>query len=136
MFTEKKLPNRTATALVDGHVIESGIGFDRPLSGNRVYGSLLVRREWSDADTAPGRTDVDLVGSIERRFSRDRYLARAFVVVNPGDAAAFVRGLFAWSASDNVWIEASAGLFAGSGDDTLSRFSGRDFVFARVRYHF
>jgi hypothetical protein len=136
MFTERQLPNATATGLVDGHVLESGIGFDRPLSGSRVYGSLLVRREWSDQDRAIDRTDVDLVGSIEHHFGRDRYVARAFVVVNPGDAAAFLRGLFAWSVSDNLWIEASGGLFAGTGDDTLSRFSGRDFLFARVRYHF
>ena len=58
---------------------------------------------------AIARTDVSLVGSIDRTFARDRYLARAFAVVNPGDGSGFVRGLLVWTARDNVAVEASAG---------------------------
>jgi hypothetical protein len=44
--------------------------------------------------------------------------------------------LFSWSVSDNVLLEASGGLFLGTGTDTISRFTGRDFGFLRLKYHF
>ena len=62
-----------------------------------LFGSVLVHREWSADDPRVARTDVSLVGSIDRTFARDRYLARAFAVVNPGDGSGFVRGLLVWS---------------------------------------
>jgi hypothetical protein len=65
-------------------------------------------------------------------------LVRVFGVANPVDDSGFVRGVVAWSVRDNVALEASAGLFLGSGtsSDTLSRFRDRDFAFARLRWYF
>jgi hypothetical protein len=101
-----------------------------------LFASAIARREWSDEDPGVNRTNVNLVGSIERSFGRDRYRARVFSVVNPGDAAAFVRGVLSWSLQDNVAIEGSAAAFLGTSDDALGRFKERDFVFARLRYWF
>ncbi|MEO8482143.1 MAG: hypothetical protein ABI634_08040 [Acidobacteriota bacterium] len=56
--------------------------------------------------------------------------------MHPHDAAAFLRGLWTWKVRDNITVDASAGLFLGSGDDTISRFTQRDFVFTRARYDF
>ena len=93
-----------------------------------------MRREWSDVEPELERTDVTLVGSIERAFARDRYLARVFGVTTPGDGSGFLRGLFVWNLRDAVALEASAAAFLGSGDTTLARFEGRDFVLTRLRY--
>jgi hypothetical protein len=135
-FVEKQFAGVTRPGPVDGEALDGGVGFDRRTGDYRVFGSVLVRREWSAADPGVARTDVSLVGSIDRTFARDRYLARAFAVVNPGDGSGFVRGLLVWTARDNVAVEASAGAFVGTGDNTLSRFHGRDFLFARLRYSF
>jgi len=135
-FVEKQFAGVTRSGPVDGRALDGGVGFDRRSGDYRVFGSVLVRREWSAEDPGVARTDVSLVGSIDRTFARDRYLARAFAVVNPGDGSGFVRGLLIWTARDNVALEASAGAFLGTGDNTLSRFHGRDFLFARLRYSF
>ena len=79
---------------------------------------------------------MNLVGSIERSFGRERYLARAFAVVNPADRSGFVRGLVVWSVRDNLSLDGSAGAFLGTSDDTLGRFEHRNFVFARARWAF
>ena len=79
---------------------------------------------------------MNVIASIDRRFSRERYLARVFGVFNPDDRSGFVRGLASWSVRDNVLLEASGGAFLGEGSDTISRFNDRDFLFLRVRYHF
>ena len=135
MFVEKTLQSRRgAPAGVDGRAFDAGVGFDRRTGDFRVYGSLLVRREWSDVEPELARTDVTLVGSIERAFARDRYLARVFGVTTPADGSGFLRGLFVWKLRDAVAIEASAAAFLGSGDTTLARFEGRDFLLTRLRY--
>jgi len=61
---------------------------------------------------------------------------RLFGVVNPEDRSGFIRGLASWSLRDNVMLEGSGGVFLGEGTDAIGRFSGRDFAFVRVRYHF
>jgi hypothetical protein len=136
VFVEKTLQTPQG-APVDGRVFDAGLGFDRRTGDYRVFGSILVRREWSDE--VPARaltgTNVSLVGSIEREFARARYLARVFAVVNPGDASAFVRGLLVSRLRDNTALELSGAAFTGTGDDTISRFRTRDFVLARVRVH-
>jgi hypothetical protein len=134
VFVEKKLQTAQGT-LVDGRVLDAGLGFDRRTGDYRVFGSVLVRREWSDDAPAVAKTNVSLVGSIEREFARERYLARVFAVVNPGDASAFVRGLLVSRLRDNTALELSAAAFAGTGDDTISRFRTRDFLLARVRVY-
>jgi hypothetical protein len=135
-FVEKRLPSAMVPGGVDGKAIEAGVGFDRRAGDYRVYASAIVRREWSGEDPSVNRTHLNLVGSIERSFDRDRYRARAFAVINPGDAAAFVRGVFSWSVRDNVAVEGSAAAFLGTSDDALGRFKRRDFLFTRLRYWF
>ena len=77
-----------------------------------------------------------MIGSFERQFARERYHARACAVVNPADRAGFLRGVFTWRVRDNVSVDASGAIFLGRGDDLLSRFTGRDFVFTRITRHF
>ena len=102
----------------------------------RVFGSVIVQHQWSEEDPGVDRTNVSLVGSIERSFARDRGLARVFAVVNPADESAFVRGLAIWRVRDNVSVEGSAGAFLGSSDDAIGRFENRDFAFGRLAYYF
>jgi hypothetical protein len=46
-----------------------------------------------------------------------------------------VRGLLVSRLRDNTALELSAAAFAGTGDDTISRFRTRDFVLVRVRVY-
>lgn len=121
---------------VEGKAFDAGVGVDRSAGNYHLFGSVVWHREWSPASPLTARSHVNVIASIDRRFSRERYLARVFGVVNPEDRSAFVRGLFSWSVSDNVLLEASSGLFVGEGSDTISRFSGRDFAFLRLKYNF
>jgi len=43
--------------------------------------------------------------------------------------------LFLWNASDQVSLEVSAAKFLGTGDDSISRFAGRDFAGVRLRWY-
>ncbi|MEZ5319769.1 MAG: hypothetical protein R2752_20375 [Vicinamibacterales bacterium] len=134
-FVEKTLAAPTATGTTSGHVVEGGIGADRRWGGTtQLFVSVLVHREWSGEAPAVNRTDVNLVGSIERTFGRDRYRARMFGVANPADGSAFLRALLAWSVRDDVAIDVSAGTFLGSGDDAIARFDRRDFALLGVRF--
>ena len=119
--------------LVAGKSLDAGAGFDRRAGDFRLYGSLLVHHDWSDVDPAIVKTDTSVVGSIERLFDRERWLARAFALVNPADRSGFVRGLVTWKPRDFLAVDFSAGAFLGSGDDTISRFKGRDFALVGVR---
>lgn len=135
-FPERTLAGTNGFGGVEGRAVDAGVGVDRAVGETRVFGSVLWQRQWSALDPSVRRANASLVGSIERPFARERYRARVFAVVNPADRTAFLRGLFTWSAADNVAIEASAGTFLGEGDDTLSRFVDRDFAFGRLRLSF
>ncbi|HUF47001.1 MAG TPA: DUF1302 family protein [Vicinamibacterales bacterium] len=135
-FAEKKLAGVSVPGLVDGRVLEAGAGFDRRVGGLRIYGLGLYHREWSDEDPGVEKSNLNLVGSVEQSFARDTHLLRAFGVVNPEDRSTFVRGVWLWSAADNVTLEVSGGAFLGTSNDNLGRFEGRDFAFARFRYRF
>ncbi|HXT70303.1 MAG TPA: hypothetical protein VN700_11140 [Vicinamibacterales bacterium] len=135
-FVEKELPRSNGIGSVEGKALDAGAGFDRRTGQYRVFALAILHREWSPQDPGIDRTDVDFVGSIERQFGRDRWLARAFAVVNPADASGFVRGLIVWRAADNVAIEGSAAAFLGDGNDSLARFKTRDFLLTRVRWRF
>lgn len=113
---------------------DAGAGFDRRAGDFRVFGSVLAHRD-AATPLAPSATNVNLIGSIERSFSRERYHARVFGVVNPADRSGFVRAAAGWSASDRVALELTGGVFAGEGDDTIARFSGRDFLALRLRWY-
>ena len=135
-FIDKQFQGRSQPGLVDGHAIDAGAGVDRRAGNYRVFGSVILHSERSAVDPLVGRDDVNLVGSIERSFGRERYLARAFAVVNPADRSGFLRGLFVWTVRDNLSLDGSAGAFLGTGDDNLSRFAHRNFLFARARWAF
>ena len=133
VFVEKTLQGAAGTA-VKGRAFDAGAGVDRRTGDFRIFASAILHRQWSIEDPSVTRTDVSLVGSIERQFDRDRYLARAFAVINPGDGSGFVRGLLVMRLRDNVAVEGSAAAFIGDGDDTLARFKTRDFMLIRVRW--
>jgi hypothetical protein len=134
MFVEKTL--NSPNGPVKGRAVDAGLGLDRRTGNYRVFLSGVVHREWSPRAPGIDRTDLNLVGSIERHFSRERYFARAFGVMNPADASAFVRGLFIFRMRDDFALEFSAAAFVGTGDDTLARFHGRDFLLTRLRWRY
>jgi hypothetical protein len=133
---ERTFAGRSVPGLVGGRSLDAGVGVDRRAGDFRVYSSLVIHRDWSAEDNGIDRTDVNVVGSAERPFARGRYLARGFVVVNPADGSAFVRGLVTWKASDRASVEASAGTFVGTSDDRIGQFRDRDFAVLRLRYDF
>jgi len=125
---------RGETAVKVDQSLDVGLGVDRKTGEFRVFASAIVHRDMA-TPFAASATNVNLIGSIERKFGRDHYLARVFGIANPDDRSGFVRGLFLWSATDTVAIEASAAKFIGTGDDGISRFSGRDFAGIRLRWY-
>lgn len=125
---------RGETALRIDQTFDIGAGVDRKTGEFRVFASAIVHRDFATPLAGPS-TNLDAIGSVERRFGRDHYIARVFAVVNPHDRSGFVRGLLAWSATDHLSLEASAARFAGTGDDSISRFAGRDFAGLRVRWY-
>jgi len=135
LFTEKTFAGGSVSGFVRGRALDAGVGFDHGSAGLRVFASVLVHRQWSEADASIDRTDVTLVGSVERQFGRERYLARVFGAVTPDDRSGFVRGLVVWKARDDVTVDVSAAAFVGTGEITLGRFHGRDFILTRLRYH-
>lgn len=125
--------------IVDGRSLQAGAGLDWTSGAWRTFGNLLVRRAWGvnpDAAAVPSSGGVQLVGGAERTFSRDTRRVRAFAVVDPSEATAFLRTVGAWNLQDNLWLEGSAGLFLGEGTDFLGQFTDRDFVSVRVKYFF
>jgi len=124
------------TGPVKGKAVDAGVGVDRSAGQYHLFGSLVWHREWSDVLPSATRDYVNVIASVDRRFSQERYLVRLFGVANPEDRSGFIRGLASWSLRDNVLLEGSGGVFLGEGADAIGRFSGRDFAFVRVRYHF
>jgi hypothetical protein len=123
-----------------GQSFDVGGAVDRKAGDYRVSGQVLVHREQYDeiAGAAPpgSRTDVSLIISTDRSFARERYQSRVFGVYNPNSDAGFLRGILTANLKDNVALEGSLGWFAGSGADTISRFSDSDFVYVRLKYFF
>jgi hypothetical protein len=134
IFVDRTFAASSRPGTVGGRSLDAGVGTDRRAGSLRVFGSVVVHRQWSAEDAGIARTDVNLVGSVERAFGRDRWLARVFGVGNPADASGFLRGLVTWRVRDDMALEASAGAFLGTGADTISRFSGRDFVMVAARW--
>jgi hypothetical protein len=134
LFVDRRLADLSRPDGIPGRSVDAGVGFDRRSGDYRLFGSAIVHREWSSDGTDAAKTDVNLVGSIERPLARDRYFLRGFAVVNPADGSAFVRGLFVWKIRDDVSVEGSAAAFLGTSDDMIGRFQDRDFLLARLRY--
>ena len=127
-----------------GSSFDAGGGLDRKAGAYRVSGQFLLHHEAYDAAPpgAPaaldsrGRTDVSLIASADRSFARERYTSRLFGVYNPRGGTGFVRGILTANLKDNLALEGSLGLFAGSGPDAVGRFSDSDFGYVRLKYFF
>jgi hypothetical protein len=119
-----------------GKAVDAGIGVDRAAGDYHLFGSIVWHREWFTSPLSGSKAHLNVIASVDRRFSRERYLARVFGVFNPDDRSGFVRGLASWSVRDNVMLEASGGAFLGEGTDTIARFTERDFMFLRLKYSF
>jgi hypothetical protein len=92
--------------------------------------------EGSPAEAIIDRTDLTLVGTVDRSFARETRSIRIFAVYNPGEDSAFARAISTFTLRDNVSLEASAGWFTGDGLDVLSRLATRDFVYVRLKVFF
>jgi hypothetical protein len=133
---EKSLASPANMGLLQGRTLDVGAGVDRRAGDYRLYAAVLAHHERSTGAPTVRRTDVNLVGSVERPLARERYLARGFVVINPGDGSAFLRGAVRWRASDRAAVDASAGTFLGTSGDRIGQFRDRDFAFVRFSYDF
>jgi hypothetical protein len=110
---------------------------DRKAGDYRISGQVLVHTEAYDpAFDLAGRTDVSLIVSADRTFSREKYRGRLFGVYNPKNDSGFVRGIAGATLRDNLALEGSLGWFAGSGLDTIGRFADSDFIYLRLKYFF
>jgi hypothetical protein len=126
--------------VLTGSSVDAGVGIDRKAGDYRVSGTLLVHREDLDepglGSESAERTDVSLIASADRGFSREKYHISTFAVVTPSESSAFLRTIATASLRDNVALEGSAGWFAGSGRDVVGRFADCDFLYVRLKYYF
>ncbi len=139
-FVEDSFQSPDLTVL-PGHSIDAGAGVDRRAGSFTVSGTVLFHSESYDrglsaTDRSTGRSDVSLVGSIDRTFDRERYRFRGFGVYNATEGSAFVRGIWMANVRDNLALEASLGWFVGDGRDLVGRFADSDFLYARLKYYF
>ena len=137
-FVNDSFQSAVAPRAMDGRSVEGGVGADRKAGDFRVSGNVLVRHRFIDDGPAPGldETDVNLIASIDRSFSRETRTLQVFGVFDPTEATSFLRGIVTVKLNDRLSIEASGGLFSGSGPDTLGRFTDRDFAYVKIKRHF
>jgi len=130
---------------VKGTSLEAGIGADRRAGNYRLAGNVLVSRRSVDDverlvsggdDRSLEGTDVTLVVAADRNFARETRTLRLFGVYDPTNGTTFARAIGAVSLRDDVWLEASGGLLAGSASTTLGRLNRRDFVYAKLKVFF
>ena len=89
-----------------------------------------------DGDDELERSDVSFVIAADRSFARETRTLRVLTVYDPVDATVFSRIITAISLRDNVWVEGSGGLFAGSSLDTIGRLTRRDFAYVQLKVFF
>lgn len=148
LFVDRTLQTIGAPVLIQGRMVDGGIGVDRKAGAYRVSGNVVIAKRWSEAATLrPDLTslpplptidhlDLTLVATVDRSFVRETRTLRAFAVYNPGQGSAFARVIATFVLRDNVSFEASGGWFTGEGVDLLSRLATRDFVYARLKVFF
>jgi hypothetical protein len=127
---------RGEVAAFGGDSLEGGVGVDRKAGVYRISSSVIVTRQSASGVTGRDRTDTTIVASLDRSFARETRSVRAFAVYNPGEQSAFARVIAGFNLRDDVLFETSGGWFTGAGDDSLSRFATRDFVYARLKVFF
>ena len=148
-FVDDELQSTRLARGVPGRSVDAGVGVDRRAGSYRVAGDVLwsVRRvdAGGDGEPDPARAvaaeelngaELNLVLAADRSFARETRTVRVFAVYDPLDGTTFARVIGAISLRDNLWLEGSGGLFAGTSDDTLGRLSTRDFVYARLKVFF
>lgn len=134
-FTADAFQPPTPGPAPTGSSFDAGGGVDRRAGEYRVSGQVLFHRETYDA-ARDSRTDVSLIVSADRTFSRQKYEGRLFGVYNPASGAAFVRGIARANLRDNLALEGSIGGFTGDGADNIGRFADSDFAYVRLKYFF
>ena len=114
----------------DSQRFDGGAGIDRRAGDYRIAADILVSHEDVEG------TRATLVAAADRSFARETRNVRLFAVYDPTEETAFVRAISAASLRDNVWVEGSAGIFAGSSTSTLGRLTRHDFLYARLKVYF
>jgi hypothetical protein len=144
-FVDRTVQAVDAPMAVKARSFEAGLGVDRKAGAYRVSGNVIFTKRLPLAPGLGGtllgagrvdRTDVTLVGAVDRSFARETRSIRAFAVYNPGEDSAFARLIGTINVRDDVSLETSAGVFAGRGSDVLARFADRDFLYARLKVFF
>jgi hypothetical protein len=145
-FVEDELQSTRAARGVPGRSVEAGLGVDRRAGDYRIAANVLC--SWRAVDRSDPRgaafadddelagSDVTLVVAANRNFARETRRLRVFGVYDPGEGTAFGRVIAAVSVRDNISVEGSAGIFAGSSLDTIGRLTERDFLYARLKVLF
>jgi hypothetical protein len=140
-FVEDELQERGPLTGLPGRTVETGAGVDRRAGDYRVSANVLWT--WRGIDLGPiaraldlSETDVSVVLVADRSFARETRTLRVLTVYDPPGAIAFGRVIGAVSLRDDMWIEASAGIFGGSSVDILDRLTRRDFLYARLKVFF
>jgi hypothetical protein len=146
VFPDDELQSTRAIRGVPGKGLEGGVGVDRRAGDYRIAANVLWSRRRVDRSSPVGRafegdaeierSDVSLVIAADRSFARETRTLRALTVYDPGAATVFSRLIGAVSVRDNIWIEGSAGIFAGSSLDTIGRLTHRDFAYVRLKVFF
>jgi hypothetical protein len=108
---------------------EGGLGVDRRAGAYRVSGNVVI----ADSDR---ETTTTLVAAIDRSFVRETRQLRAFTAYNVSDNNVFARIILSFSLRDNLSLETSGGVFAGTGSDVLGSLATRDFVYGRLKVFF
>jgi hypothetical protein len=146
VFADDERQSTRLARAIAGRSVEGGVGVDRRAGDYRLAANLL----WSWWGTDPtdtyaplvagdpelDRTDVSIVIAADRSFARETRTLRVFAVYDPADATAFARVIGAVSLRDNLWLEASGGVFAGDAPDTIGRLTRRDFLYGRIKVFF
>ena len=146
VFPDDQMQSTRAGRGVPGHGVEGGAGVDRRAGDYRIAANVLWSWRRVDTSTPAGRdfdgddelerSDVTFVVAADRSFARETRTLRVLAVYDPGDATVFSRLIGAVSVRDNIWIEGSAGIFAGSSLDTIGRLTNRDFAYVRLKVFF
>lgn len=145
-FVDDQLQSTRAARGVPGTSVEAGVGVDRRAGDYRVAINVLVGHRAPDGSDPGGarflgdsevhRVDAALVAAVDRSFVNQTRSLRVFTVYDPADRTVFARAIGAVSLRDNLWLEGSGGLFAGSSLDTIGRLTNRDFAYARLKVFF
>ena len=145
-FVEDELQSTRAVRGVTGHSVTAGVGVDRRAGDYRIAANALWSSSGVDEDDPSAlafvgddeveRSNVSLVVAADRSFARETRTLRVFGVYDPAEGTTFTRVIAAFSVRDNVWLEGSAGMFAGHSLDVIGRLTHRDFAYARLKVFF